>query len=84
MLYTRTKEFWEIFELAKKFVQFFQYDDSSSTELSLTSFKTILLDYCDSCHISLHFLKNLSKVANSCIAILMLKMEETSNIFHIL
>ena len=57
---------------------------SNSTELSLTSSKTILLDYCDSYHISLHFLKILSKVVNFYIAILILRMEETSNIFSIL
>ena len=67
----------------KTLFSFFSMMTSSSTELSLSS-KTILLDYCDSYHISLHFLKILSKVVNFCIAILILRMEETSNIFSIL
>ena len=68
----------------KSLFSFFSMMTSNSTELSLTSSKTILLDYCDSYHISLHFLKILSKVVNFYIAILILRMEETSNIFSIL
>ena len=41
--------------------------------------------YCDSCHISVHFFKNLSKLVNFCVAILMLKMEENMQHFiHIM
>ena len=40
--------------------------------------------YCDSCHISVHLKKNLSKLVNFCVDILILKMEEKSNIFGIL
>ena len=32
--------------------------------------------YCDSCHSNMHFLKNLPKLVNFCVAILLLKMEE--------
>ena len=42
--------------LAKKVFIFF-LSGSSSAQLSLTSFKTILLLYCDSCHISMHLKK---------------------------
>ena len=31
---------------------------------------------CDSCHISVHLKKDLSKLVNFCVAILILKMEE--------
>ena len=36
--------------------------------------------YCDSCHISMHFLKK-SKLVNFCAAILILKMEENTQHF---
>ena len=39
--------------------------------------------YCDSCHISIH-LKNLSKLVNFCVVILILKMEKIHNVFGIL
>ena len=40
--------------------------------------------YCDSCHISVH-LKNLIKMVNFCIAILIVKMEENMQHFwHIM
>ena len=54
--------------------------------MSLTSFKTILLD-CTVTAVIPEYIKkkkNLSKLVNFCIVILILKMEEKSNIFGIL
>ena len=38
--------------------------------------------YCDSCHISLHLKRNLPKLVNFCVAILILKMEENMQHFQ--
>ena len=38
--------------------------------------------YCDSCHVSMHLKKHLSKLANFCVAILILKMEEKKQHFQ--
>ena len=43
--------------------------ESSSTQLSLTSFETILLDCIVTAVISVHFLKNI-KIGDFCVAIL--------------
>ena len=40
--------------------------------------------YCDNCHTSMYFLKNLSKLVNFCIAILILKIEENTHLGGIL
>ena len=50
--------------------------------MSLTSFETILLDCIDSCHISMHLKKDLSKLVNFCVAILILKIEEKKQHFR--
>ena len=38
--------------------------------------------YCDSCHISVHFKKQLSKLVNFCVAFLILKIEENKQHFQ--
>ena len=61
---------------------FFPINGSSSAHLSLTSFETIFLRlYCDSCHLSMHLKKYLSKLLNFYVAILILKMEENKQHF---
>ena len=69
--------------LAKKLVQdfFFPYDVSSSSYLSLTSFKTILLDCVVTAVISVCIFKNLSKLVSFCVT-LILKMEENMQHFQ--
>ena len=69
--------------LAKKFIQCFLQDASSSAQLSFISFKTILLDCIVTTVISACIFKK-SKFVNFCIAILILKMEGKRNIFNIL
>ena len=67
--------------LAKTFVQFF-CKMTLVALTCLTSFKTIVGLYCDSCHISVHKKKKLSKLVNFCVAILILRTEEKKcNIF---
>ena len=63
--------------LAKKFIYSFLYDGSSTAYLVLFNFIwNIVRLYCDNCHISMHLKKNLNKLVNFCVAILMFKMEE--------
>ena len=38
----------------------------------------------DSCHISVHLKRNLSKLVNFCAAILILKMEDVQHFWHIM
>ena len=38
--------------------------------------------HCDSCHISVHFKKNLPKLVNFCAAILISKKEENIHFWH--
>ena len=40
--------------------------------------------YCDSCHIFVHLKRNLSKLVNFYLAILILKMEENAHFWHIM
>ena len=52
--------------------------------MSLTSFKTILLDGIVTAHTNMHF-KNLSKLVNYCTVILILKMkEDMQHFWHIM
>ena len=70
----RNPEILHSLGLAKTFVQFFC--KMTLVALScLTSFKTTVGLYCDSCHISVHKKKQLSKLVNFCVAILILRME---------
>ena len=72
-------------ELAKRFVWFLPYNGSSSTQLSLTSFETILLHCIVIAVISACIKKNLSKLVNCYVAILILKMAENMQHFwHIM
>ena len=71
----------EILSWPKSSLGFFLYNGSCSAQLSLTSFKTILLHCIVTAVISACVLKkHLSKLVNFCVAILILKMEE--NIQH--
>ena len=74
----------DYFRFAKKFFLLLLYNGSNSTQLSLTSLKTNLLDGIVTAVISACIKKkNLSTLVNFCVAILILKMEEKS-IFGIL
>ena len=47
--------------------------------------KEIFRLYCDSCHVSTHLKKNLSKLVNFCVAILILKIEgKKQHFWHIM
>ena len=69
---------------AKKSDTSFPYNVSSSAQLSLTSFETILLDCIVTAVISV-CIKKTSKQVNFCAAVLILKMEEnTQHFWHII
>ena len=70
-------------ELAKNFIWLFYVRCCSSALLFLTSFETVLLDCIVTAVISV-CIKKKSKLVNFCTVILILKIEEKSNIFRIL
>ena len=69
--------------LAKRFVWFFSIRQLSQHFVFNFIQNSFVRLYHDSCHISLHFQKNLAKLVNFCKAILILKMEGKKHFWHI-
>ena len=68
--------------LTKKFIWFFPYNGSSSTQLSLTSFEVILLDCIVTAVISVHFFKKLIKIGELLCSHFNTEMEENMQHFQ--